>query len=33
MQMNHQWRAARRPVGLAQASDFRWREEPIPEQA
>jgi NADPH-dependent curcumin reductase len=31
MQTNHQWCAARRPVGLAQSADFQWREEPIPE--
>jgi NADPH-dependent curcumin reductase len=29
--LNRQWRAARRPVGLAQPSDFQWREEPIGE--
>ena len=28
--INHQWRIARRPVGPARESDFRWNEEPIP---
>src|SRR4026207_1898866 len=27
MQLNRQWRIARRPVGLAKQSDFEWREE------
>ncbi len=31
MQRNGQWRAVRRPASLAQASDFQWREEPIPD--
>ncbi len=28
--LNRQWHLARRPVGLAKASDFEWREAPIP---
>jgi len=27
MQLNRQWRLARRPVGMAKESDFEWREE------
>jgi NADPH-dependent curcumin reductase CurA len=30
MQMNRQWRIARRPVGMARESDFEWRNEPVP---
>jgi NADPH-dependent curcumin reductase len=30
-QLNRQWRAVRRPVGLAQPADFQWREEPVGE--
>lgn len=29
MQVNRQWRIARRPVGLAKESDFEWREEQV----
>ena len=30
MQVNRQWRIARRPAGLAKESDFEWREERVP---
>jgi NADPH-dependent curcumin reductase len=30
MTLNRQWRIARRPVGPARESDFRWHEDPIP---